>query len=131
MFQNIPGKPQAHRVGSNEIELHWSPPTEFGNEDYYQLSYKERQGKWKFDNDEFPTATAQLQGLKAHAPYIFRFRVVTPGGEGPYSEESDEITTKQSLGKCLVGFATLKVDQNPAKYAIPLTELQQARNAQA
>lgn len=58
-------------------------------------------------------------------------RLVSQHGEGPYSEESDEIQTQQSPAFKLVSFSLLTREGKPSIYAIPLTEVKGARNTTA
>lgn len=119
-------------IGANVVNIYWQPPKQFVKGDYYQLSYKEAEDKkWIFYNEQFERATAELKDLKAGAAYVFRVRVVTDDGEGPYSEISDEIKTKQSPAHKLLNFAPRKMEGNPSKYTVPFEELKEARNDKA
>lgn len=70
--------------------------------------------------------------MKAQTAYKFRVRVVTPEGEGPYSPESNEYKTLMSTAQELLKFCKCKKKEDPPQiYALPLTELKNARNTNA
>ncbi|XP_045203650.2 uncharacterized protein LOC123556762 [Mercenaria mercenaria] len=132
---DYPGKPRASDVLADAITLLWDAPSKFGDDDYYQVSYKDldHEKKWKFFQGEFKTTTALLSDLKSNTAFIFRVRVVYEDSEGPYSEESDKILTLDSPASRIVKFSVEKEKGNPspAKYALPTTEIRAARNERA
>lgn len=132
-IQIAPGKPEARQVGSDSLSLIWTKPKRFGPKDYFQVSYKEVNGRWKVKNDEYPTATADLTDMKANTTYVFRVRVVYQDSEGPYSDESKDVHTKVSPAERLVPFSTCasKGNPSPTVYTVPFTELSAARNVSA
>lgn len=133
--KNCPGKPRSSDARADTIMLSWDPPSTFGDEDYYQISYKDLDNnkKWKFYQDEFKSSSAILSDLKSNTAFIFRVRVVYEDSEGPYSEESDKIITSDSPATRIVSFSVLKENGNPSPsiYALPITEIRQARNEKA
>ena len=135
MTQECPGKPRASDVLADTITLAWDPPSKFGDDDYYQISYKDldHEKKWKFYQGEIRESTVILRDIKSNTAFIFRVRVVYEDGEGPYSEESEKILTSDSPASRIVKFSTIKEKGNPSpsKYALPITEIRQARNEKA
>ncbi|XP_045178579.2 uncharacterized protein LOC123538489 [Mercenaria mercenaria] len=130
-----PGKPRISDVLADSVTLSWDPPSTFGEDDYYQISFKDldHNKKWRFFQAEFRSSTAVLNDVKSNTVFIFRVRVVYEDGEGPYSEESDKIVTSDSPATRIVKFALKKTAGNPSpsKYALPVTEIRAARNEKA
>ncbi|WAQ96193.1 hypothetical protein MAR_028883 [Mya arenaria] len=136
-----PGKPIAADISSDSLTLFWNKPERFGPNDYFQISYKElnREGKWRVYHGEYTASTVKLENLKSNARFVFRVRVISIDEEWPYSPLSDEIQTETSPASRIVEFSVLLTDEehrndnnwSPDVYALPLTEVKEARNALA
>ncbi|XP_060602656.1 uncharacterized protein LOC132755758 isoform X2 [Ruditapes philippinarum] len=129
-----PGKPEASEISSDTVNIAWKSPSKFGKEDYYQIYYttdmEDRKRKWKKFQVEPNYHSATLSELKTNTTYIFRVKAVYDDEEGPYSPESDRITTSKSLALRLLNKA-IKIEdgkQPPYKYILPMTEIISARN---
>ncbi|XP_053389333.1 uncharacterized protein LOC128552325 [Mercenaria mercenaria] len=133
--KDIPGKPKSLNVLPDTITLSWDPPSQLDEKDLYEISFKvqDHDHQWKILSDKFTTTTADAKNLKSNTAYIFRVRVVCENNEGPWSVESDVILTLESLASQIVKFA-VKIkdgDPSPAIYALPMTEIQAARDEKA
>ncbi|WAQ94894.1 hypothetical protein MAR_007365 [Mya arenaria] len=125
----------ASDIGSDSVTLSWEKPTDFDKNNYFQIGYKDLNSgmKWRFYHGEFMESSVRLTNLKSDTKFVFRVRVVYDDVEGPYSEESDVIVIASSLASRLVNYAVRmdNVDNVPAIYALPMTELAEARNKKA
>jgi hypothetical protein len=101
--QKYPGKPRSQNEVANLITLSWDTPSKFC--------------------DEHNNLTA----------FIFHVRVVYEGDEGSYRAKSDERFISSSPASRIVQASILKENGNPtpSKYALPITEMRQARNEKA
>jgi len=124
-----PGKPVAGAIKANSLELSWKKPDAFEAGDTYQVRYKDLDagGKWKFIPQEYTSSTVTLTDLKANTKFIFQVRMIKDDEEGMYSEVSDEVFTDVSPGTRLQNFSKLVNSGTPSLYALPLTELREAR----
>ncbi|WAQ96119.1 hypothetical protein MAR_028809 [Mya arenaria] len=136
-----PGQPTVTDISSDSLTLFWNKPERFRPNDYFQIAYKElnSEGKWRIYHGEYTESTVKLENLKSNARFVFRVRIVSIDGEGPYSPQSDEIQTESSPASRIVDFSVLLTDEehqkdnnwSPDLYAIPLTEVKEARNDSA
>lgn len=69
-----------------------------------------------------------VSGLLAYKQYIFQVRGIFGDLEGPYSETSDIIETKETLAAHLVKLSK-SCHSNSSKYIPPIVENLKARNA--
>lgn len=69
-----------------------------------------------------------VSGLLAYKQYIFQVRGIFGDLEGPYSETSDIIETKETLAAHLVKLSK-SCYSNSSKYIPPIVENLKARNA--
>ncbi|XP_053407654.1 uncharacterized protein LOC123547434 isoform X2 [Mercenaria mercenaria] len=133
--KGIPGKPKSLNVLLDTITLSWDPPSQFDEKDHYEISFKlqDHDDKWKILPDKFATTIAEAKDLKSNTAHIFRVRVAGENNEGPWSAESDAILTSESLASQLIRFAVKIKDGDPAPaiYALPMTEIQAARDEKA
>ena len=96
--------------------------------------YKEGQnGMWVYCKSNTAIAMYKIEGLHAETSYVFRVRVVNvfSGVEGKFSIESDSITTGKSQALGMKQLSTLIYEKPIAIYALPVTELKDARNTKA
>lgn len=126
-----PGQPKGSDVKSDSIKLHWEPLSSFKDSNRYQIRYKQKGGKWMFYPEQPERATITISYLQTEATYIFQVRAIIDDDEGPYSQESAEITTKPSLASHLLKFCTKVKDGQPAIYQLHSTENRLARNEKA
>jgi hypothetical protein len=118
---------------SNNLLLKWEG-VELCADDAYQIMYKEGQnGMWVYCKSNTATAMYTIEGLHAETSYVFRVRVVNviSGVEGKFSIESDSITTGKSQALGMKQLSTLIYEKPIALYALPVTELKDARNTKA
>jgi hypothetical protein len=117
------------------VTLTWDPPSTIGENDFYQISYKDgsHEGNWEIYQGEFKSSTAVLSDLKSNTVFVFRVRVVNEDDADLYSEQSDKIVTLESQASRHVQASALieKGNPSPSKYALPLSEIREARNEQA
>ncbi|XP_045203645.2 uncharacterized protein LOC123556761 [Mercenaria mercenaria] len=127
-----PGKPRPLDILSDNITLSWEPPLVFGDDDYYQISYKEIgcDRRWRYFPGEYKETTATLSKLKSNASFVFRDRAVYLDREGPYSAESDALTTCQSPAFRFATVSTneLNADSSPTIFPVPVTETTSERH---
>ncbi|XP_060557439.1 uncharacterized protein LOC132717878 [Ruditapes philippinarum] len=132
--QRFPGKPRSLEIMVDTVTLTWDPPSTIGEGDCYQISYKESSHgeNWKFYQGELKSSTAVISDLKSNTAFVFQVCVVNEDCVGPYSEQSDEIFTLESQASRLVQASVLieKGNPSPSKYALPLSEIREARNQQ-
>jgi hypothetical protein len=118
---------------SNNLILKWEG-VELCENDAYQMMYKEGQsGMWVYCKSNIVTTTYKIEGLHAETSYVFRVRVVNAfsGVEGKFSIESNPIITGKSQALGMKRLSTLIYGKPNAVYALPVTELKDARNTAA
>ena len=128
---DTPGKPMARDIKSDSITLAWTTPTDFDTDDYYQIRYKAKGGKWRFFDEQPSVGTTVVTSLTADTVFVFQVRVVHDDMEGPYSPISDEFCTRKSPANILFGFSEKMRDGPPDVYKLPVTENVTARNTTA
>lgn len=69
-----------------------------------------------------------ISGLKANKQYKFQVRGIFGDSEGPYSDESDIIETKESLAAHFLKLSKA-CHPNSSKYIPPMEENLKARNS--
>lgn len=67
----------------------------------------------------------------ANTKYAFKVYSVFMDEGGQYGPENEDIETKMSLAKTLVGCSTLHKETSPALYLLPFEEDMNARNVKA
>ena len=111
---------------SEVVTLTWDPPSEFRDNDLYQINYKELENdrKWKLYDEKFRAAPAELDDLPSNTVVVFRVRVIHEEYEGPYSEESNEIRTPVSAACQILQKSAILVKGNlsPPVYTLPMKE---------
>jgi hypothetical protein len=118
---------------SNSLLLKWEG-VELCSDDAYQIMYKEGQnGKWVYCKSNIETTMYKIEGLHADTSYVFRVRVINAFSEveGKFSIESKPITTGKSQALGMKELSTLTCKKPIAVYALPVTELKDARNTKA
>lgn len=100
------------------------------NVDHYQLWMKaQKEKRWKFIETESDENCLTVSGLMANTKYAFKVCCVFKDGEEQYGPENDEIETKMSLAKTLVGCSTSHKETSSSIYFLPFKEDVNARNA--
>jgi hypothetical protein len=118
---------------TNNLILKWEG-VELCANDVYQIMYKEGQsGMWVYCKSNIVTTTYKIEGLHAEMSYVFRVRVINTfsGVEGKFSIESNPIITGKSQALGMKHLSTLIYEKTIAVYALPVTELKDARNTAA
>lgn len=125
------GKPQPINIYSDSVELFWEKPDE--NVDHFQLWFKakNKNSRWKFIETESDENHLTVSGLMANTKYAFKVYSVFMDEGGQYGPENEDIETKMSLAKTLVGCSTLQKETSPALYLLPFEEDMNARNVKA
>lgn len=87
----------SEEIKSSSVNITWRSSTEIP--EYYQIRYKclEERAQWNFNDKNSNQNTITISGLKANKQYKFQVRGIFGDSEGPYSDESDIIETKESL----------------------------------
>lgn len=131
LFFKSPGKPLPKDIYSDSIVLFWEKVDE--NVDHYQLwmKAKKENSRWKFIETRSNENWLTVSGLMANTKYAFKVYCVFKDGEGQYGPENEDIETKTSLAKTLVGCSTPQKETSPALYILPFEEDMNARNVKA
>lgn len=125
-----PGKPFAHVIRSNSVELNWA--TSIDNVDYYQIRYKCLNNEsWTIVRTDSNHNRQTIHGLMENTNYTFQVRGLIGDFEGPYGPASDNILTKESKKARLFGYSQVHCEASPSSYHIPLEENRSARNENA
>lgn len=126
-----PGKPLPINIYSDSIVLFWEKVDE--NVDHYQLwmKAKKENSRWKFIETRSNENWLTVSGLMANTKYAFKVYCVFKDGEGQYGPENEDIETKTSLAKKLVGCSTPQKETSAAIHLLPFEEDMNARNVKA
>lgn len=89
----------------------------------------QKEKRWKFIETESDENCLTVSGLMANTKYAFKVCCVFKDGEEQYGPENDEIETKMSLAKTLVGCSTSHKETSSSIYFLPFKEDVNARNA--
>lgn len=130
-FQEKPGTPYCTHRKSNSIAICWQFRRRHNQTNCFQIRIKESSKKeWTILPALYEKNTALLEGLKEVTGYFVQVRAITSDGESDFSQISCKIETKQSLKSKLVEQTVLKNKGNPTPsvYAIPVKQLEDARN---
>ncbi|CAC5383634.1 unnamed protein product [Mytilus coruscus] len=121
---------------SDSTDLQWKTNRALTADESFQIMYKEApNGKWKqFNNKGMckePIIT--VNGLQAETSYIMKVRIVNEctGTDGPFSEESDTIKTRQSPAIGMLKSSEKVSSDVPSIYRLPIKENVSARNESA
>ncbi|XP_052078202.1 uncharacterized protein LOC127716136 [Mytilus californianus] len=118
---------------SDKIELIWDSLRPLTDEEAFQVSYRDSNGKWKTVDKTTNKTIMTIRGLKAETSYFFRVRLIndTTGEEGQYSMQSDAILTGKSSALEIKKKSSLLKNSTPPVYQLPIKEDTTARNPSA
>lgn len=97
--------------------------------DHYVLWFKAKNEslRWKIIETKSDENCLTVSRLMAKTKYTFKVYCVFKDGEGKYGPEND-VETKMSLAKTLVGCSTPHKMTSPSIYLLPIKEDMNARN---
>lgn len=127
IFQR-PGKPCSEEIKSSSVKLTWRKSADIP--EYYQIRYKclDERAKLNFTDTNSNENKITVSGLMAYKQYKFQVRGIFGDLEGPYSETSEIIETKESLAEDLLKLSTA-FRPNSSKHIPPIEEHLKARNS--
>lgn len=120
-------------IQSDHINLKWNHNEELEEEECYQIVMKQLPfDKWKTIQTAKPIncRTLTVDCLREETSYVFKVGVVNhkTGLEGPFSSESDVITTGESQVLKMMKMSEKIENGMPAIFKLPIQEVKLARN---